>query len=106
APHGVGNGDHTKHDLQEKPDSGALATQGLGRYVVGKHGPQSDPGVSSQGNHGQQAEHANPEVAEQLSPAGIVQLRIEQNDACYKEGIKSQDNGGNPLNQPVVDAAA
>ena len=74
------------------------------RQVVGRDGPHADPGVSAQGNKGQQTEDTHPVVGEQAMPLVIANARIRYEVSDQEDEISRENDRRHTLRHPVIEA--
>ena len=74
------------------------------RQVVGGNGPHADPGVSAEGNEGQQTEDPHRVVGEQGMPLGIVDAWVGDHVADQEDEVSRENDRRDALRHPVIEA--
>ncbi|MNM88550.1 hypothetical protein D3C81_1007710 [compost metagenome] len=72
------------------------------RQVVGRDGPHADPGVSAQGNEGQQTEDTHPVVGEQAVPLVVANARVRCEVSDQEDEISRENDRRHTLRHPVI----
>ncbi|MNZ52237.1 hypothetical protein D3C78_700780 [compost metagenome] len=74
------------------------------RQVVGRDGPHADPGVSAEGNKGQEAENTHSVMGEQFMPLGVLEARVGHDVSDQEDEVSRENDRRHTLRHPVIEA--